>query len=152
MSDQRSIADAMFSLKKPCENCPFLKDGAIDLAPGRVDGIIENLVTDDWSHFQCHKTVHHPKTGGEWVDTNEGSQYVSSGREAMCAGAVIYLEKLGRPNVPMRMGRMIGVYQPDKLMVHADLVIDVPSRSGSVDNAALEQKADVDSVDSPFQR
>lgn len=30
-------------LKKPCENCPFLVKGAIELAPGRLDGIIEQF-------------------------------------------------------------------------------------------------------------
>lgn len=44
-------------LKRPCENCPFLVDGAIDLAPGRLEGIIEGLLVDDLSTFQCHKTI-----------------------------------------------------------------------------------------------
>jgi len=37
----------LFKLRRPCANCPFLKQGAIELAPGRLDGIVETLVSDD---------------------------------------------------------------------------------------------------------
>ncbi|HBX5175140.1 TPA: hypothetical protein MH391_21585 [Klebsiella pneumoniae] len=30
-------------LKKPCANCPFKKEGAIELAPGRLEGIINDI-------------------------------------------------------------------------------------------------------------
>lgn len=46
-----------YRLKRPCSNCPFLKEGAIELAPGRLHGIIEQLTSDDHSTFPCHKTV-----------------------------------------------------------------------------------------------
>lgn len=90
-------------LKKPCGNCPFRVEGAIDLAPGRLEGIIAGLVEDDLSTFQCHATVHCEK-GGEW--TEDG--YQPSGHEAMCAGAAAYLWKIGRPTVAMRIGLAIG--------------------------------------------
>ena len=44
-----------FRLKKPCANCPFLKEGAIPLSRGRLEGIISTLIEDDQSTFQCHK-------------------------------------------------------------------------------------------------
>ncbi|XJV85012.1 hypothetical protein AB3469_39505 (plasmid) [Burkholderia anthina] len=116
---QRSL-EVHFKLRKPCENCPFLRQGAIEIAPGRLDGIIEQLVTDDQSTFQCHKTVHGPK-GGNWDD--EG-KYHASGDESMCAGAMIYLEKLGRPTVGMRLGRVFGVYNPERLRPAFSDVID----------------------------
>ena len=56
-----------FRLKKPCANCPFLKEGAIPLSRGRLEGIISTLIEDDHSTFQCHKTVH-SKRGGNWDD------------------------------------------------------------------------------------
>lgn len=110
-----------FKLRRPCANCPFLKNGAISLAPGRLEGIVDTLMTDDHSTFQCHKTVHSARTGGEWDDDGN---YVSSGQESMCAGAMIYLEKTGRPTVAMRIGRAVGIYQPELLEPHFDLVID----------------------------
>ncbi|MDH0341983.1 hypothetical protein [Chromobacterium haemolyticum] len=113
--------EAHFKLRRPCENCPFLKVGAIDLAPGRLKGIIDGLVHDDHSTFQCHKTVHSNRTGGQWGDDGN---YRASGHESMCAGAMIYLEKLGRPTVGMRLGRVFGLYSPERLKPCFDDVIE----------------------------
>jgi hypothetical protein len=114
-----------FKLTKPCSNCPFRKQGGIALAPGRVEGIIGTLTRDDTSTFHCHKTVHHPRTGGEWVDAEDGdAQYLAGGQESWCAGAMIYLETVGRPNVGMRLGRVFGFYDPEKLAPGFADVID----------------------------
>ncbi len=97
-----------YRLKRPCSNCPFLKEGAIDLAPGRLEGIIEQLTTDDHSTFPCHKTVHCAR-GGEW---NEEGEYSPSGHESMCAGAAAYLMKHRRPTVGMRLAFVSGAASP----------------------------------------
>lgn len=114
------IVLAHFRLKRPCKNCPFRKTGAIKLQPGRLHGIIATLIDNDHTTFQCHETVHGP-TGGEWDEEN---QYVASGQEAMCAGAMIYLEKRGRPTVAMRLGQLLGRYKPETLLVHEAEIID----------------------------
>jgi hypothetical protein len=110
-----------FKLRGPCVDCPFRKDGAISLAPGRFEAIVETLVANDYSTFFCHKTVHNGRTGGEWDDDGN---YEASGQESMCAGAIIYLEKLARPTVGMRIGRVLGLYPPDHLAQHFDTIID----------------------------
>lgn len=46
-----------FALKRPCANCPFLAEGAIELRPGRVQQIVTGLLADDYSIFVCHKTL-----------------------------------------------------------------------------------------------
>ncbi len=97
-------------LKWPCSNCPFRLKGAIDLEPGRLDGIVEDLIKDDMSTFQCHKIVHSTK-GGEW---DEDGKYVPSGEEAMCAGAAALLMKRGRPTVGMRIAFVTGAATPDQ--------------------------------------
>lgn len=97
-------------LKRPCDNCPFLVDGAIELAAGRVEGIIEELLTNDQSTFQCHKTVHSAR-GGKWDDDGN---YEASGHEAMCTGAAALLMKRGRPTVGMRIAFALGVAKPDQ--------------------------------------
>lgn len=94
--------EGVFRLKRPCANCPFLKEGAIALSPGRLEGIVENLMDNDGSSFHCHKTVH-SKLGGEFDDEGE---YQPSGKEAMCAGAAAYLMKKGRPTIGMRLAFM----------------------------------------------
>ena len=44
--------------KRPCSNCPFrCDDDAIELRPGRLEGIIAGLLRNDMSTFVCHKTL-----------------------------------------------------------------------------------------------
>jgi hypothetical protein len=128
--------DRHFALKKPCENCPFRCDGkAIDLAPGRLTGIIRDLLTDDGSTFQCHKTVHSDR-GGEWSDDGD---YVPSGDESMCAGAAAFLMKNGRPNIAMRLGFMSGIIKPDHWDKAKPLVIGGIARLQETGNADHRQ-------------
>ncbi|MGN7104855.1 hypothetical protein ACTHR6_24805 [Ralstonia holmesii] len=119
-----SIVSAHFKLHKPCKNCPFRKVGAIELAPGRFEGIVKQLVEDDHSTFLCHETVHNERSGGDWSDEGE---YSATGRESMCAGAMILLEKLGRPTVAMRLGRVLGEYDPARLEASFEAVIEPPT-------------------------
>nr|WP_206770516.1 hypothetical protein [Pseudomonas mohnii] len=107
-------------MKKPCANCPFLKEGAIPLSRGRLEGIISTLIEDDHSTFQCHKTVH-SKRGGNWDD--EGN-YEPSGHESMCAGAAAYLMKKGRPTVGMRFAFATGDASPNDWDSAREVVID----------------------------
>lgn len=106
---------ALFKLKKPCENCPFRKHGAIELRPDRVKGIVDGLVKNDQSTFHCHKTVHGPKGGGDGDLTGE---------ESYCTGALIYLQKIGRPNVAMRLGAALGMFDPASLEAQYGVVLD----------------------------
>lgn len=115
-----SLVESHFRLKKPCVNCPFLVSGAIDIGPERLSEIIASLLGDDTTTFQCHKTVHNGNTGGDWDD--EGN-YHASGHEAMCAGAMIYLEKANRPSVTMRLGHVWQAYKPQLLLPYHHLVI-----------------------------
>lgn len=95
-------------IKKPCSNCPFLKEGAIKLRPGRLEDIIDGLIKNDQSTFPCHKTTHSVR-GGDWTD--EG-KYEPSGHEAMCAGAAAYLLKQHRPTVAMRVAFAMSIADP----------------------------------------
>jgi hypothetical protein len=97
-----------FRLKTPCANCPFRREGAIELAPGRLDGIMQGLLANDQDTFHCHKTVHSSR-GGVW---NEHGDYQPSGHEAQCAGAAAFLLKAGRPSVLMRLAMMAGAIRP----------------------------------------
>lgn len=117
-----------YSLKKPCKNCPFLKDKskAIQLDPARVPGIINDLVTGEASSFSCHKTVYHSKTGGRWVDddSDEGGHYEQSGLEKQCAGSLIVMEKMGKQTTLMQVMQRMGQYNPDDFKPYYNLVID----------------------------
>lgn len=76
MSSSKSPAQTAFSFKKPCGNCPFRKEGAIHLEPGRLQGIAQSLVADDHSTFPCHKTGL-SKKGGHW---DKAGVYRASGK------------------------------------------------------------------------
>ena len=110
-----------FKLKRACGNCPFRKQGAIELSSGRLEGIASELLHNDMTTFQCHKTVHNARTGGEF---NDDGEYQASGRESMCVGAIIYLEKIQSPTVGMRLARTMGIYHPDNLTTPFDEIID----------------------------
>lgn len=102
----------LFSLKKPCKDCPFLKDGSMNrsLYPGRMDEIIEGLKNDQ--PFFCHKTIDYSKKSNE--EKVEEAVY--------CAGSLVYMEKKKDNNVPMRLGRMFNLYDPSKLQGHHEVI------------------------------
>lgn len=102
--------ERLFSIHKPCPNCPFLKKNRDMLKPGRLEGIIRSLHEN--TAFFCHKTVDYSKASLK--------KQVEHGK--YCAGSLIYLEKAGNTNVQMRLGRMLGVYDPSKLSGHSEVI------------------------------
>ena len=76
-------------LKVPCANCPFRKEGAIELMPGRVKAIVKTL-TKDSHYFQCHKTT-----------------YGAANEESVCMGSVAWmLKNRGRISIITRLALM----------------------------------------------
>jgi hypothetical protein len=124
----RQPSHPLFAMKAPCGNCPFLKVGAIPLRPGRVAGIIASLMQNDREIFHCHKTVHHHTKGGQWTFGEDGKrEYVPSGKESACAGALIYSLKAGNPPVALRFALSIGLASYDDLMGLQAFVLDPPN-------------------------
>lgn len=109
-----------FRLDKPCSNCPFKKQGAINLAEERLDSIIDDLINNDTKTFFCHKHVHSSKGG----DFDEDGNYMKSGDEPMCAGAAAYLMKVRRPTVGMRLAFATGDLSISSLEKNFDSVIE----------------------------
>ncbi len=119
-----------FRLKKPCANCPFRKEGAIELMPGRLDSIIEGLLADDFESFLCHKTVNR-EVEDDFEETfdhrhDEAGRPILDG-EKLCAGAAAYLIKAKRPTVGMRIALITGSISPSQWDASLDLVIDPPT-------------------------
>lgn len=112
------------NLKKPCSNCPFLRNGAIELAPARLEGIIDDLMLDDTINFQCHKTIH-SKIGGEWIEDDDGEEhYKPSGNESMCIGSAIYMLKAGRPSISLRFALIAGMISIEELTIQNKKIIE----------------------------
>lgn len=98
-----------FNLKKPCENCPFKKVGAIDLDPGRFEGIVDSLLSNDREWFVCHKTL----------------DLKGDKKRSQCVGSMIYLLKAKSPSVSMRMAASFKMLDFDSLKEQAGDIIDV---------------------------
>lgn len=92
-----------FDLTQPCDMCPFRNDARPFLTPGGAQEISEALLND--KTFACHKTVDYDNDSGgvEHKDTQH------------CAGALIILEKINRPNQMMRIMERLRAYDRTKL-------------------------------------
>ena len=94
-----------FDLKRPCNNCPFRNDKSEQfgwLGEGRAFKIQESLLVDQQT-FECHKTADLKK-----------SQH--------CAGALIMLERMERPNQMMRIAERVGDYDKHSLDMSSPIV------------------------------
>lgn len=94
--DLRSIK-SIFKMRKPCSNCPFRRQGAIELREGRLLDIKASLLADDHEVFHCHKTLNAP----------EG--------KAMCMGAAAWTNAQGRPNMLTRLALILGILSQEEL-------------------------------------
>lgn len=91
--------------KRPCANCPFRLDGAgIPLEPGRLQGIVADLMANDLKTFVCHKTL--------------------DGNRMTCAGAVGVMHKNGRLPVIARLGLAQGLISHEDIVASAAMVIE----------------------------
>ena len=86
-----------YRLRRPCKHCPFRTDIVPFLTQDRAEEIF-TAITDQQQTFQCHKTLDLPRQ-----------------KQEHCAGAMILLEKLERPNQMMRIAERTGMYDRRKL-------------------------------------
>lgn len=93
-----------FSLTKPCKDCPFRTDNGFILRNDRVEEICEALEVFQQT-FSCHKTTQHDDDG----------ECIRQDGEIHCAGALIMLEHMDRPNQMMRIAERCGMYDRTKL-------------------------------------
>jgi hypothetical protein len=93
-----------FELVRPCKDCPFRSDITFYLTPKRVREILDSITTRQQT-FSCHKTNSF-EDDGEIVETKD-SQH--------CAGAMILLERINRPNQMMRIAERLRIYDRAKL-------------------------------------
>jgi len=106
-----------FNLKKPCDNCPFLRSARFTLTTDRCEEIVE-CVTEQDGTFACHKTVTYDDYSEDVED------YVRGEGEEHCAGVLIMLENMEQPNQMMRVAERCGVYDREKLDMDADVYED----------------------------
>lgn len=103
-----------YTMTEPCVDCPFRISRAFPLTASRKKEISSALLSDR-SSFPCHKTVDYDKTEG-------GENHVTQPQEVHCAGALIVLEREGRPTQMMRISERLGMYDMRKLdLAHDDV-------------------------------
>jgi hypothetical protein len=105
----------LYDLKKPCDNCPFLKKGGVRLTQGRVQEIADAMLNWNGSTFACHKTTID-------VEGDEGGERAVTGKSRHCAGALIFAEKNDNANQMMRIAERLGMYKPQELMADQAVV------------------------------
>ncbi len=100
-----------FKLTSPCRDCPFLLSREFPLREGRRADIAASLLNG--GQFHCHKTVDY---SDDEPNPNGAQQ---------CAGSLIVLERMGQPHQMMRIAERLGVYDPSKLDMDADVPEDL---------------------------
>lgn len=108
-----------YDLKRPCANCPFLKEGGVRLHPKRAEEIAEGMLSPQGHTFACHKTTvcqEHDDGSSDMVETPKSRH---------CAGALIFAEKNGNATQMMRIAERIGWYDAKSLMSDQKVVASV---------------------------
>lgn len=101
-----------FTMTKPCDNCPFLREGGIRLNAQRVRQIAGMMLDSQGGTFPCHKTTTNDDDG-EAMEA-ENSQH--------CAGALIFAEKNGNATQMMRISQRLKLYDHARLMSDESVV------------------------------
>jgi hypothetical protein len=103
-----------YAMTAPCESCPFRREGGIRLTAGRIREIGGMMLDSQGGTFHCHKTTEHD---------DDNDEYIPTGNEIECAGALIFAEKNGNQTQMMRIAGRLGLYNPDS-MQDKDSVFD----------------------------
>lgn len=91
----------------PCDLCPFRNDA------GRLTVSAARMAEMASGEFACHKTT-------ELQDNEDGgSEFTPHEKSQHCAGALIFLEHLGKPHQMMRICERLGMYDASKLDMNA---------------------------------
>ena len=112
----------MFSLKRPCKNCPFTRKCLKGwLGKARTEELAEEVIHGD-EFFICHNTLKEVDEDefGEMDGTplQEGHQF--------CAGALILAERVnpgGNRNI--RLAKMYGICKTEEISGGAEVFSDV---------------------------
>lgn len=85
-----------FRLKKPCADCPFIRDNE-HISTEQLEAFVKNILEHEFLTRMCIETT----DSSAW-ETIEGKRtYHPTGQEAMCAGAAAFLIKRNNPTLAM---------------------------------------------------
>lgn len=106
-----------YKLTKPCDNCPFRREGGIRLTKHRIREITRMLLGNPGGMFPCHKTT-------VTIEDDDGESDRACGPKSQhCAGALIFADNNGTHTQMMRIAGRLGMWHPDDLQ-DRDAVFD----------------------------
>lgn len=97
-----------FTLKQPCDDCPFLKEGGVRISRARAREIGNAMISSAGSTFACHKT-----TQDSFDDDGEYSHQSS---EQHCYGALVFAERNHNATQLMRIAERLGSYNAQQVI------------------------------------
>jgi len=97
----------MFRQMKPCSDCPFLREGGVRHGAAATADYASYFLHPVGATFPCHASVPKDDPRSDWSGWREG--------QTLCAGGLIFAEKLGKRNGIARLGIARGWYDPGKL-------------------------------------
>lgn len=109
--------DNAFTMKTPCDNCPFRREGGIRIYRERARDILE-----DSTHFPCHKTVNYDAEPEPEPDSESGK---CTSQTKTCAGYMILQFREGKPNQILQIASRIGLLDLDELLENNPAVDEV---------------------------
>ena len=92
-----------YRMRRPCDSCPFLREGGIRLTRGRVREIAGMMTAGGPGDFPCHKTT----VDVEGEDGENDREATPESKH--CAGALIFAEKNGTATQMMRIVERLGL-------------------------------------------
>jgi hypothetical protein len=110
MDQEPEGTTTMFDMKRPCDNCPFRKEGGIRLHPARARQIAKSQIDGQGATFPCHKTVNYDAVD---KDDDSGNHAWQRGNQ-YCAGALNFALNVGSLNQMMRIAARTG-WNPERM-------------------------------------
>lgn len=98
-----------YDMTTPCGDCPFRREGFIQLTAGRCHEIVEHE-----GGFPCHRTLDYSADDGRKTPQTK-----------VCAGFLILREQSLGPNQMMRIVERCGGYDAKKLLENNPAVAEV---------------------------
>lgn len=100
-----------YDMKRPCDNCPFLKTGGIRLGKSRIREIVRTVTDSQGATFSCYATVDYNK-----LDEDEDTYtHHPTEDERHCAGGLIFAEKQKKASQMVRIAERLGLYDYKRL-------------------------------------
>ena len=112
---QAELSEDMFRQKQPCRDCPFLKQGGVRHGIKAVLDYASYFVLEPPVTFPCHETRYQGQDNSTMQPWRAG--------QTICAGGLIFAEKVKRPNTLLRLAAKVGWYKPEELRGR-DTVVD----------------------------